>query len=82
MHPIHSIMGNVLGMSVSTAVVICHTSVTVSVTGSNLGRENRVGVRSKLSAALIEAPIYDRPAEWDEGEGGCYTKLAYKHKSL
>ena len=36
MHPIHSIMGNVLGMSVSTAVVICHTSVTVSVTGSNL----------------------------------------------
>ena len=40
MHPIHSIMGNVLGMSVSTAVVICHTSVTVSVTGSNLVSHN------------------------------------------
>ena len=41
MHPIHSIMmGNVLGVSVSTAVVICHTSVTVSVTGSNLVARN------------------------------------------
>ena len=36
MHPIHSIMCNVLGMSVSTAVIICHTPVTPSVPASNL----------------------------------------------
>ena len=33
MHPIHSIMGKVLGVSVSTAVVICHTPVIVTVAG-------------------------------------------------
>ena len=52
MHPIHSIMGNVLGMSVSTAVVICHTLVTVSVTGSNLLRKNVIAVASLINLSL------------------------------
>ena len=38
--------------------------------------------RVRFSASLIEALIYDRPAEWDEDEGGRYTKLVYKHKSV
>ena len=33
-------MANVLGMSVSSTVALCHTSVTVSVTGSNLKYSN------------------------------------------
>ena len=34
--PNHSNIASVLGMSVSTVAVICHTSVTAYVTGSNL----------------------------------------------
>ena len=38
--PNHSNIASVLGMSVSTVAVICHTSVTAYVTGSNLSFEN------------------------------------------
>ena len=54
--PNHSNIASVLGMSVSTVAVICHTSVTAYVTGSNLAKKNGtarqpVGCRRGLASA-------------------------------
>ena len=50
MRPIHSIMAHVLGLNVSTAAVICDTSVISSVTGSNLKTQTSGGAVLASSA--------------------------------